>query len=222
MPFIIDLILLALLCIPVFLGWRRGFFGSALRLGRLALAFLITVGLGSTVSGWLDDRFVYPAVYESVYETFDGLADEVSATTRHGADALAEKIPTVLRPYLDTHDLDPSADVHELAEEWSERAASGVSRIIAAVLGYLLVFAVAFILLTVAVFLVGGLIHRIPLVRTADRILGLSLGILIGGLGVLLLSALLAAVLTVAGQTEVVEASRMLRLSAGIREMIRS
>ena len=220
MPLILDLILLALLCIPVFLGWRRGFFGSVLRLGRLALAFLITVGLGPAVSGWLNDGIVYPAVHESVYETLDGLADEVSSTARDGAEALAASIPAAFRPYLDTRDLDPSADVHALAEEWSVTVASGISRTVATAIGYLLVFAVAFILLTVAVFAVSGLLLHIPLVRAVDRILGLSLGILMGCVGALLLSALMAAILSVTGQSEVVEASLMLRLSAGIRGMI--
>ena len=220
MPFILDLVLLALFCVPVFLGWKRGFFKSVLSLGRLALAFLVTVGLGSTAAGWLNDAYVYPAVYESVSEKLEGIADEVSSTAQNSAEALAEKIPAAFRPYLNTQSIDPSADVHSLAETWSRTVSERIAGVISTALGYFTVFILAFILLTVAVFAVGGLIRRIPLVRTVDRVLGLSLGILIGGVGTILLSAILAAILSVTGQIDVVESSLMLRLSEGVREML--
>ena len=219
MPILIDLTLLVLFAVPLLLGWRRGFFRSVLSLGRLALAFLTATWLGPTAADWIQVRFVYPPVHTSVSRSLHGLADEVSDSVQNSAEALAGKLPAAFRPYLNLRNLDPTADAHALAEEWSATVASRIAHILSTALGYLLVFAVAFALLTVAILVVGGLIQRIPVVRTADRILGLAAGVLIGGIGILLLSSLAATLLTVMGHTDVVDTSLMLRLSAGVREI---
>lgn len=220
MQFAVDLFLLAIFGLLVFQGWRRGFLKAVFSLGRLILSVLLTFLLGPAVSGWIDRAFVNPPVYESVHKKFTEIADEVAATAQNGVDALVQKIPSAFKGYLDTESIDPAADVYALADEWSLTVAGGISKVIATVIGYVLLFLVCFVLLTVAIFIVTKLVDRISLVRLTDKLLGLILGVISGTVAVLLISAVLGAILSVTGQETVVEQSFMLRLSAGVREMI--
>lgn len=220
MQFAVDFFLLAIFGLLVFQGWRRGFLKAVFSLGRLILSVLLTFLLGPAVSGWIDRAFVNPPVYESVHKKFTEIADEVAATAQNGVDALVQKIPSAFKGYLDTESIDPAADVYALADEWSLTVAGGISKVIAAVIGYVLLFLVCFVLLTVAIFIVTKLVDRISLVRLTDKLLGLILGVISGTVAVLLISAVLGAILSVTGQETVVEQSFMLRLSAGVREMI--
>lgn len=220
MQFAVDFFLLAIFGLLVFQGWRRGFLKAVFSLGRLILSVLLTFLLGPAVSGWIDRAFVNPPVYESVHKKFTEIADEVAATAQNGVDALVQKIPSAFKGYLDTESIDPAADVYALADEWSLTVAGGISKVIATVIGYVLLFLVCFVLLTVAIFIVTKLVDRIRLVRLTDKLLGLILGVISGTVAVLLISAVLGAILSVTGQENVVEQSFMLRLSAGVREMI--
>ena len=220
MQLAIDLILLAIFGLLAFVGWRRGFIRTILSLGRLVLSFLLTLALGPAVSEWVDRTFVYPPVYESIHAKFTALASEAAATAQGGVDALVQKIPAALKGYLDLEAVDPSADLYALADDWSVSVAGSISGVIAKVAGYVLLFAVSFILLTLAIFLTGKMVDHIRFVRTVDRLLGLILGSISGCVAVLLISAVLGALLSVTGQETVVESSFMLRLSAGVREGI--
>lgn len=219
MQAVIDVLLIVVFGFLVFRGWWRGFVKSVFSLGRLILSFLITILLGPSFAGWIDKTFVNPPVYESVFKKFSEIASDVTATAEGGVNALIEKVPTSFRGYLDLESVDVSADVHALAEEWSHTVADGISGVIASVIGYILLFVLAFILLTVAIFIIGKCIDLIPFVRTADKLLGLAVGVVNGVLAVMLLSSVLGAILGVLGQDGIVENSLMLRLFAGVRDL---
>ena len=220
MQFTVDILLIAVFGLLVFIGWKRGFLKAVLSLARLALSVLLTVLLGPAVSGWIDTTFVNPPVYESIHKKFTELADEVAASAQNGVDALVQKIPSAFKSYVDTESIDPASDVHALADEWALSVSGGISKVIATVIGYILLFLVCFILLTVAIFIVTKLLDRISLIHFTDKLLGLILGVISGTIAVLLISTVLGAILSVMGQETVVEQSFMLRLSAGLREMI--
>ena len=220
MQLTIDLILLAVFGVLVFIGWWRGFLKSVLGFGKLILSLILTILLGPVAAAWIDKALINPPVYEAVHQKFTDLATEVSATARGGADALAEKTPALFKDYLDLQNLDPSADIHALADEWSLTVAGGISKVIATVIGYVAVFVIAFILLTIAIWITAKLIHQIAFLRTTDHILGALLGAASGALAVLLISTVLGAILSVLGKDAVVEGSFMLRLSGWIRNLI--
>ena len=217
---VIDVLLVALFGFLVWRGRRRGFLGAMFSLGRLVLSFLLTVIAGASVSARLDRALIRPRVLASVQVRFSAIADEVSATVSGGAEALAQRIPLVFRPYLDLDRLDPAADVHALADRWAETVSGGISKVIASVVGHILLFALSFALLTVVMRVARGLLRGIGLLRAADQLLGTCLGVVSGVVAVLLLSAVLGAILGVTGHGDAVEASWMLRLSAGVREML--
>ena len=217
---LIDAMLAVLFGLLVWRGYRRGFLGAMLSLGRLILSFWLTVIFGSAVADWVKETFIYPPIYESIHGKFRGLADEVAATANGGVEALTQKIPPFLRRYLDTDRLDPAVDLRAVADRWAETAADSLAGVISAVVGYLLLFAVSFALLTLVILALRGLVRGIGLLRTTDHLLGSILGAVSGGIAVLLVSAVLGEVLTVSGHGDVAEASLLLRLSEGVREML--
>jgi uncharacterized membrane protein required for colicin V production len=219
MQLVIDILLIVVFALLVFRGWRRGFMKSVLSLGRLILSLIITVLFGSAFAAWLDAKFINPPVFDAVFKKFSEIAAEVTATAEGGVDALVEKIPEAFRGYLDLETLDPSAEINALVEQWSHTVADSISKVIATVLGYILLFIIAFIVLTVAIFIVSK-VAKLPFIKTADKLLGLVVGIASGAIAVIFLSVVLSAILGVIGQGEIVEGSFMLRLFSGIKDLL--
>lgn len=219
MQLVIDILLIVIFALLVFRGWRRGFMKSVLSLGRLILSLIITVLFGSAFAAWLDAKFVNPPIFDAVFKKFSEIAAEVTATAEGGVDALVEKIPEAFRGYLDLETLDPSAEINALVEQWSHTVADGISKVIATVLGYILLFIISFIVLTVAIFIISK-VAKLPFIKTADKLLGLVVGIASGAIAVIFLSVVLSAILGVLGQGELVEGSFMLRLFSGIKDLL--
>jgi uncharacterized membrane protein required for colicin V production len=220
MQIVLDLLLLAVFGLFVFIGWWRGFLKAVLGLGRLILSVILTILLGPGVSAWIDRTFINPPVYEAIHKKLTELATEVANTAQGGVDALTEKIPAMFKDYVDLENVNPAADVYALADEWSLSVAGGISKVIATVIGYILLFALCFVILTVLIFIMGKLVDRIRFIRTTDKVLGLILGVANGALIVLLVSTILGAILPLMGQEGIVDQSFMIRLSAGIRNLI--
>lgn len=219
MHLVIDVLLIAAFALTAFLGWWRGFMRSVLSLGRLILSFAVTILFGSAFAGWLDRRFIHPPVYEAVSGRLSRIAAEVTASADGGINALVERIPESFRGYLDPEAVDPTAEINALVESWSHTVADGISRVISLILGFVLLFALAFTALTAALF-IGSKLAKLPVIRSVDKLLGLAAGILSGAIAVVFLSVLLSAVLGLVGQGAVAEGSFMLRLCAGVKELV--
>ncbi len=203
----LDLILLGVFALLVFLGWKRGFTESVLRCGRLIIAIAITLTCGSAFSSFLDRIWIHPAVYARVHPKFMDMA----AAAEGRVDALVDQIPALFRPYLDLDAPDVTADLNGLATRWADSVSHGISGILSSVVGYILLFILAFVLLSVATLILRR-ITSLPVIRTADKLLGMALGAVSGLLLVILVSVVLGAALAVTGQGDIVEGSFMLRL----------
>ena len=221
MQLAVDLLLILLFSLMALRGLRRGFFKTVFSVGRLILAFAVTVLMGSTVAGWLDRRFVNPSVFDAVYRRLSAVAEEIGSTAEDGIQAFTERIPPSFRGYLDPEAMSPTAELHDVAEACAHTVADGISGVIAGVLGHVLLFAVSFGLLTVAMLFLGKL-TKLPVIRTVDGVLGLALGAVGGLVVVAFASAILGAVLGLTGHGEALENSFMLRLFSGLRDRILS
>lgn len=219
MQLVIDVLLIAVFGLLVSCGWWRGFMKSILSLGRLVLSLVITILFGSPFAGWIDETFINPPVFEAVSKKFSSIAAEVTESAEGGIDALVEKIPEAFRGYLDLTTVDPTAEINALVEQWSRTVADGISKVISLILGFVLLFVISFILLTVAIFIVNKLV-KLPAIQSVDKILGLVAGVFSGAVTVVVLSILLSAILSLVGQGELAEGSFMLRLFAGVKDLL--
>ncbi len=219
MQLIIDILLVAVFGLLVFRGWWRGFMKSVLSLGRVLISFLITLAAGPGVSSWIDSTFVNPPVYRKVFAKLSDIAADVSASAEGSVQALVDKIPASYRGHLDLEAIDPSAKLDPLVESWSVTISNGISGILSKVIGYVLLFALCFLALTLVMFLVDKF-AEVGFVRRIDKTLGLISGVISGTLVVMLLTVVIGAILALLGQDEVAEASFMLRIFAGLRGLI--
>lgn len=220
MQLTVDLLLLAVFVALALIGWWRGFLKAIFSLGRMALSMIVTVLFGSAFAGWLDRILINPPVYEAIHRKFTEFAAEAANTAQGGVDTLVQKIPGVFQGYLNLENLDPSSDIYALADEWSLAVAGGISKVISTVIGYVLLFVITFLALSVLIFILGKLVEQIRFIRTTDKILGLLLGLLGGAAAVLLLSSLIALILPLMGHEAVTETSLMLRLTAWFRNLV--
>ena len=75
---------------------------------------------------------------------------------------------------------------------------------ISTIVGHILLFAVTFILLTVAISVIGKVVSMSPL-GTLDKILGAALGFVCGALAVCFISAIFYTIFSATGNTDVYE-----------------
>ncbi len=209
MSYVFDLILIALLAVFILRGWRRGFTRSILGLGRLVLTFVITATCGSAFADWLDKTFINPPVYDLVHSKLASLAEEAGGN----AISFFEKVPESFREHVDITAADTATSLDSLVVTWSHNVADGISGAVSTVIGYILLFILAFLVLTLVMLVVSKLVKMSPL-ATADKLLGLATGLLSGVLTVILVSVVLTALLSALGESDVAEASYILRLFA--------
>ena len=219
MQFLLDALLLAVFGLLVFRGWSRGLARSVLGLGRTILSFVVTVLFGSSFARWISERFISPRVYQTVHGRLSRLAADVSTTSDGSLEAFVNKIPKVFRQYLDLEFIDPSARMSVLVEKWSRTVTDGISKVASTVLGFVLLFALSFLALTIVIAVVGGLVG-LPVIRTVDKLLGLGGGVISGAVAVFVLSTVLGAVCSLLGQEDAVENSLLLRLFTGLKERV--
>ena len=105
MQYVIDVILALLLVYFTVRGFKRGFFKTVLSAGRLVLAILLTVALGSRVSQWIDRQYVNPPVYEKVHTKLAAMAADAGAQSDEFFRQLGEQYGA----YLDKDELNRQA-----------------------------------------------------------------------------------------------------------------
>ena len=188
MQYVIDVILALLLVYFTVRGFKRGFFKTVLSAGRLVLAILLTVALGSRVSQWIDRQYVNPPVYEKVHTKLAAMAADAGAQSDEFFRQLGEQYGA----YLDKDELNRQAEsnassLDQMVEQYSTSISNTVSGAISTVVGYLLTFAAAFAVL--------GKLTRLPLLKQCDKIAGLVLGLVSGFFAVSLFATVFWALL---------------------------
>lgn len=198
MTYVFDglVVLLAILC--VVLGYRRGFIRTISGLLALLAALLVSTLLSVPTAQWVYVRGVEPAVIDALEDTISNGA----LPTADRLDAALDKMPAYVASLLEMNGIDSGEAVLSRVEklEIGETAVRAVAtRVIAPVMLRLLelVFSVLLFVLTyvVARLLLRALdtLTRLPLIRQANRFLGLLAGALDGVLWAVVLAHVLYA-----------------------------
>ena len=206
MHVVFDMILVAVFGFFVFRGWWRGFAEGGLKSGRWILSLVITLSLGPAFSAFIDRVWIHPPVYEKIHARFMDMADAANGQV----DVWLSRIPAVFRPFLDMDSAEHKQDLNRLADEWAQDAADGLSGMISSIIGYILLFVLAYVVLTLAILFLRNL-TKLPVVGTLDRMLGLALGIISGLLTTLLVAIILTAVLLISGNGAILDQSFLLK-----------
>lgn len=185
MSILIDILLIVIAVINVIVFTKRGFLQSVFKSGRKIIAVILAVLLGSTVGKFFYDLFVYNGIYGWIEPKVIACAGKI------------EELPFIVRAFIPA-----GADAVGAPTRLSETLASSVAGVISDIIGYILVFIAALLLLKLIKPLID-LITKIPIVHGVNAVLGFALGIVASFFLLMLLTFLLGgAVKLFAGNTE--------------------
>lgn len=173
MSILIDILLIVIAVINVIVFTKRGFLQSVFKSGRKIIAIILAVFLGSTVGKFFYDLFVYNGIYGWIEPKVIACAGKI------------EELPFIVRAFIPA-----GADAVGAPTRLSETLASSVAGVISDIIGYILVFIAALLLLKLIKPLID-LITKIPIVHGVNAVLGFALGIVASFFLLMLLTFLL-------------------------------
>lgn len=196
MAIIIDLILLALILLSTYLGYRKGLIGVAFKIVSFIIAIIITLILFKPVSNLLIE---HTQIDESI-ETFILEKFATSSTTEQGEMQQEESnLPSVVVHYINTM-------VKDAVETSKDAIIQSVSHELTINIIHILTMIAIFIITRVLLFFAKAvlqLVAELPIVKQCNEIGGIIYGILRGILVIYLVFAILSFLLPVINQTEI-------------------
>ncbi len=197
MALVLDAVIILILLIAMFLGYRRGFIQTMLQLAVWIVSFAVAMFFSSPIAG-----AVFDGVFAEKLES--GLCESLQATDSHSSsqqwDALLEKLPDPVSSFLkndaelrDTFDTLSETD-NAAVEAMAHSVVTDIVRPVAVTLLRFIVFLILFVVLLFALRLVKKLlkpVSRIPIIRQADGTLGAVLGACKGAICVFAVVAVL-------------------------------
>lgn len=207
MNIVFDILLVALFAFLAIRGYFKGFMKMVLSFGRFVLAVAITLIFGSAFSGWINEKFINPPIYDWVY----GKISDLAGSAVSNVDEFLEGLPGIFKNFVDSDAFqdkygDAGASVDALVTDVSTSISGAMSSVISTVLGYVLLFAISFVVLTIVIWLVGKFAD-LPILRTGDKLLGLAVGAVSGLLAVALVASVLYIIVYLTGDLSAYENS---------------
>lgn len=199
MIYFFDVLIVALLVLCVWQGWRRGFVRTVSGLLALIAAVLVAAVFSGPISKALYTNAVEPNVM-AVLET--SMEEDLLPTAEELDDAM-EGLPEVVSTLLEANGLGNGAAVLAKVEslQGDESAAAGITRQAITPVVLPLIKMVCSVVLFILSYLLALLVARalnvvtkLPLIKQANNVLGLFAGAVSGGLWVLFAIRLLYAV----------------------------
>ena len=195
------IVVLAILAIGAIIGWKKGFvdmlFGAVSMTIALILAVLIGPKLGTFVqeNTGLTDKL---SVKVSQTLNLEDLAIEVPEP-----DAFVENLnlPEIIKEKLTSEEFEAKLNLDKMAEDASRKMAEVVATFLARTIISALCFVIVFVVALILLFVLNKILDlfaKLPLLKQANQIAGLALGVFQG----ILVIWLFFAVVTVISGTE--------------------
>lgn len=198
----LDIVLLAVLALSVYFGYRHGLIRSAIRLVGSIVALIVALTFSASLGNYIDNNYVNAPMREWVVDRLSASVDQVSATEVN-FDDLFENRPEFfveVCSYLDVDIEDLQREYEALKSEGSDSAKSAlVSRMVdpmSAVVSRVIAFFVIFIAALIAICVISlfsRFLTNLPIVRNLDKFGGLAVGLFTG----VLLSFVLVSVVSI-------------------------
>ncbi len=186
MSWILDGIVVLVVGISLFLGYRRGFIRTAVQLLGYVAAFLIALSLSAGIADFTYDRFIGNAVRESIETSFsENAGGSVSEKVEDAIATLPKFVQTALAENEDVQNVLSTVDekTENTIDAVTEMVVEQIVRPIAVALLRFISFLILFLVLLLVVSLLGKLlkpITKLPLIHQVDATLGLALGLVKG------------------------------------------
>lgn len=168
MVWIIDLIIVAIIAISVFLGYKRGLTGSILKILSFVIAVIIAIILFKPVSNFvINNTLIDEKIEEAIVST---VADDVNEEGKVEEDT---NLPQSIVDYINESVENAADDVKKTVVEQTAKDIS-ITIINAAVA--IILFIVARILL-IFIKAITNLITELPIIKQVDKIGGIIYGL---------------------------------------------
>lgn len=193
MFFIVDLIVIAILLLCVFTGYKRGLTGCLIKIFSFLIAIVVAFILFKPISNIVIDNTNYDEkIQTSIVEMFENNDKDDNGNSEY-------KSPIM------TH---ISNEIEDAAEEKKKEIVNNVATSISVKVINVLVFICLFILtrlLLIFVKALTNLITKLPLIKQCDKIGGIIYGILQGLVILFILFALITFISTITNQYALLE-----------------
>lgn len=166
MAIIIDIVIVAIIVLCLFLGYRRGLTGSLLKILSFVLAIVIAFILFKPVSNLVINHTNWDDSLKTSIEQF--ITEKTSTPEEKSS------LPQVIVDYIDET---MAQSVNEAKEVAIENTAQSVTNLIVNAGVWIAVFIIARILLIFIKF-ITALIARLPVIKQFDKLGGILYGIL--------------------------------------------
>lgn len=177
MSLLIDVIVIAAFAGCLIRGIKKGFIKSIIGIVIVIAAIIGSVQFSPALGNTLNNKFIHKSVVSAAKDSIPNV----------DVDALINEMPPAFKKSLDRFRTDPE-DVKELFENSdieetddqkrtriAEKMASPLSKAISRALAFLIIFVVLYLVLFIISIIVCAVV-KLPLLRTADKLLGALLG----------------------------------------------
>ena len=177
MNFVLDLILVAICFFTIFFAAKRGFFRSLMGFASKIIALVVAYTFTPALAEAIKTRFLIGPLSDSIATTLRSYVGE-----SYDFSNLSEKIPDILERYLISgEDLSASIDSmqksgEEALRSVSEQIADKVSGMIATAIAFIGLFIVTCLVLWI-VTKIADTVFKLPVLKTANTVLGVAFGI---------------------------------------------
>ena len=184
---VIDVIILIICVIIVIRGVRAGFIKSVMGLLKGIVAFIAAYAFTPYLGAFIRDKFILPPMSGNIADTIRSVVqdtDGVSGVSKLISEARdsVNSVGTILERYgvtaKEAADAASTAPTKEAAvNAAADTIASPVAGIISNCIAFILIFVVVFLVLVLLTHILDSIFH-LPVLNTANKVLGLVFGIL--------------------------------------------
>ncbi len=189
MSFLFDVVILIAAIVTVVLGVKRGFIKSVMGVGTLIAALFLAYAFTPAVSVRIEETAFVQDISENISDTIKSLSRNESDS--YNILKLFDEMPDAFRQILDRYganeeslkdSVKPSVNAQEEdVADLADRIADPVVKAISGVLAFLALFVGAILVLKILTWILD-LIFQLPVLKTANKLLGFVAG-LVSALG---------------------------------------
>ncbi len=189
MAIVLDIVIVGVFLLSVFLGWKRGFIKSLTGLVAFAAALGVALWLSTPIAQWAYDAAVEPTITTAIEDT----RHTASLTAQSSVDELVSALPDGVRALLSAAGIDLDGNLIEqlspdntaitadrLVSDIIEPMIVSVFRAVA----MLLLFVITTIVMSLVMKVVDKVLSGLPLLKGANRLLGVIPGAVNGVISV--------------------------------------
>ena len=188
MAYILDLIVLAVVAVTVFLGYRRGFIRTIVQLVGCVAAFALALSLSATVSTYIYDDLLRDGLHEKIETAWnDTVVEGAANTVTEQVESVMENLPSFFTATLDADALvegiTGSVGNTDTGTAVADYLVNDMLRPICVAILRFVSFLVLYLVLMLVIRLLEKLITpliKLPLIRQTDGTLGAVIGLFKG------------------------------------------